>query len=125
MKEGAERARSHKDLEVRRRSMELVRQIYQLTDGFPKKEEYRLTSQLIRSVISVPANIAEGNARSSRMDYAHFVSIARGSAVVLDTLLLLAKSLAYVRAETIAPLIREAEELGFMLHGLREKLTHP
>ena len=102
--------------------MALTREIYRLTDGFPKKEEYRLTSQMIRAAISIPANIAEGNARGTRRDYAHFISIARGSAAELETLLLLAKGLAYVREEALSPVIRETEKVSHMLNGLREKL---
>lgn len=77
---------------------------------------------MIRSAISIPANIAEGNARGSRKDYARFISIARGSAAELETLLLLAKGLGYVREEALSPLIRETEEMGYMLHALRQKL---
>lgn len=102
--------------------MTLARGMYGLTEQFPKKEEYRLTSQMIRAAISIPANIAEGNARATRRDYAHFISIARGSATELETLLLLADGLGYVLNEMISPMIREAEELGYMLNGLREKL---
>lgn len=103
--------------------MELARAIYRTTEGFPKKEEYRLTSQMIRAAISIPANIAEGNARGTRKDYAYFVSIARGSAAELETLLLLAQGLNYVPQEALSPLIRETEEMSYMLNGLREKLT--
>lgn len=117
--------RSHKDLRVWQRAMGLVHAVYQVTEEFPKKEEYRLTSQMIRAAISIPANIAEGNARSARKDYARFVSIARGSAAELETLLLLTKGLNYVSKETLLPIIRETEELSYMLNGLREKPSGP
>lgn len=103
--------------------MDLAREMYRITDEFPKKEEYRLTSQIIRAAISIPANIAEGNARNARKDYARFISIARGSSAELETLLLLARTLNYVSQEARSPLIREAEEIGYMLNGLRERLT--
>src|SRR5687768_11047921 len=71
--------RDYRELEVWRLAMDLSEAVYRLTRKFPKTEEYRLTSQLLRAVVSIPANLAEGNARSTRKDYARFVSIARGS----------------------------------------------
>ncbi len=124
MEDGDARIRSHKDLDVWRRGMTLARSMYQMTDAFPKKEEYRLTSQIIRAAISIPANIAEGNARGTRKDYAHFISIARGSAAELETLLLLAQGLGYVPDETLSPAVEEAEALGRMLNGLRARLNN-
>jgi four helix bundle protein len=56
--------------------MDLVDAVYALARGFPKNEDYRLSSQLIRAAISIPANIAEGHSRATRKDYAHFISIA-------------------------------------------------
>jgi four helix bundle protein len=64
--------------------MNLARSIYSAADRMPKREEYRLTSQMIRAAISIPANIAEGHARATRKDYAHFISIARGSTAELE-----------------------------------------
>ena len=66
------RIESYKDLIVWQRGMELAEGVYALTKAFPRQEEYRMTSQLIRASISIPANIAEGYMRSTRKDYAKF-----------------------------------------------------
>lgn len=88
----------------------------------PKREEYRLTAQLIRADISVPANIAEGHTRPTRKDYAHVVSIARGSAAELETLLLLAESALLITPDKVAPTLAATEEVGRMLNALHAKL---
>jgi four helix bundle protein len=81
--------------------MEVAKTIYALSDRLPKREEYRLTSQLIRAAICVPANIAEGRARGTRKDYAHFISIARGSTAELEALLLLAEGTSLLPSEDV------------------------
>ncbi len=122
MDEGAP-VRSHRDLTVWRKAMDVACEVYRLTDGLPKKEEYRMTAQLIRAAISIPANIAEGNARGTRKDYANFVSIARGSAAELETLLLLTAEAGLAPASRIDNLLARVEEVGRMLTGLRRSLS--
>lgn len=115
--------RSHRDLTVWRKAMDVARDVYRMTDGLPKKEEYRMTAQLIRAAISIPANIAEGNARGTRKDYANFVSIARGSAAELETLLLLTLEAELAPASRVNDLLARVEEVGRMLTGLRRSLS--
>lgn len=103
--------------------MDLAKCVYSLTEELPKKEEYRMTSQLIRAAISIPANIAEGNARGSKKDYAHFISIARGSAAELETLLMLAAETNLAAPARVKEIIKMVEEVGRMLNGLRRSLT--
>ena len=122
---GDDAPRSHKQLDVWRLSMTLAKSIYRLTDQFPKKEEYRMTPQLIRAAISIPANIAEGNARASRKDYANFVSIARGSAAELETLLLLSKDIGLAPPDVFAGAESETLRVGQMLTALRRSLSNP
>src|SRR5688500_19566376 len=102
--------------------MDLSEAVYRLARGFPKTEEYRLTSQFMRAVVSVPSNLAEGNARSSRKDYARFVSIARGSLAETETLLMLARRIELAGAEDIDPVLSEADRVGRMLNGLHRSL---
>lgn len=116
--------RSHKDLDVWRLAMALAKNAYRLTDQFPKKEEFRITSQIIRAAISIPANIAEGNSRGSRRDYAHFISIARGSAAELETLLLLAKETGMAPPEAFAQIEQDIVRVGQMLNALRRSLVN-
>ena len=80
-----DRIRSHRDLMVWRKDMDLVDAVYTITEQFPVKEEYRLTSQLVRAAISVPANIAEGQGRATSRDFAHFLIIAKASLAEVDT----------------------------------------
>jgi four helix bundle protein len=68
---------SHRDLLVWQKAMDMTVQIYQLASLFPQNEIYRLTSQLTRAAASVPANIAEGQARGSHKDYAHFLPLQK------------------------------------------------
>ena len=76
--------------------MELVKVVYALTKKFPVDERYALTDQLRRAVVSIPSNIAEGNGRASNADYAHFLSIARGSLYETMTQLEIAEGLGYI-----------------------------
>jgi four helix bundle protein len=115
--------RSHRDLNVWRKATDVARDVYALTDDFPKKEEYRMTAQLIRAAISVPANIAEGNAPGSRKDYAYYVSVARGSTAELETLLTLSIETKLAPDEPARQLIARVEEVGRMLNGLRRSLS--
>jgi len=102
--------------------MSLAREIYAAADRMPKREEFRLTSQMIRAAISIPANIAEGHARATRKDYAHFISIARGSNAELETLILLAEDSKLLPSDAAQPLLSSAEEVGRMLRRLHERL---
>ncbi|OGG86591.1 hypothetical protein A3B87_01970 [Candidatus Kuenenbacteria bacterium RIFCSPHIGHO2_02_FULL_39_13] len=88
---------SYKDLIVWQKAMELVVEIYKLTESFPKEELYGLTSQIRRSVISIPSNIAEGSRRVSRKDFRNFLMIAYGSGAELETQIEIAKKLAFTR----------------------------
>lgn len=87
--------KSYQDLTVWQKSMELVAWIYELTQHFPKEEMYGLVSQMRRSAISIPSNIAEGYSRRHRQEYIQFVRIAFGSGAELETQLIIAKKLGY------------------------------
>ena len=115
--------RSYRDLTVWRRAMELAEAVYALTKSFPRQEEYRLTSQLIRAAISIPANIAEGQRRGSRKDYARFLSIARGSAAEVETFLLLAGRLGFGERAKVEGALSTADEVSRMLNALHRKMS--
>ena len=102
--------------------MDLAVAVYEAARQMPKQEEYRLTAQMIRAAISVPANIAEGHTRATRKDYAHFVSIARGSAAELETLFLLAERTALLPKDVTRSLISSADEISRMLNRLHSRL---
>ena len=92
---------SYRDLVVWQKSMEMVRLIYQLTNTFPKEELYSLTSQVRRSAVSIPSNIAEGYGRQHRLEYIRFLQIARGSLFELQTQMELAIMIGYLKREEL------------------------
>ena len=103
--------------------MDLAVEAYQLSGGFPKHELYRLTAQLTRAAASVPANIAEGNARATRREYAHFLSIAKGSLNETETFILLAIRLHYLSDDQTAAALDLTSQVGRMLTTLRARLV--
>lgn len=112
----------HKRLDVWRKSMDLAEAVYDAAKQMPKQEEYRLTSPMIRAAISVPANIAEGHTRATRRDYAHFISIARGSNAELETLFLLAERAKLLPTDVTQRLISLSDEVSRMLNKLHARL---
>ena len=97
MVEEMERIKSYKDLQVWRDSMDFVVDIYMLTQNFPHSELYGLTSQLRRSSVSVPSNIAEGSGRKYTKEYVHFLYISKGSLLEVETQLEISNRLGYTK----------------------------
>lgn len=114
--------RSYRDLNVWKKSIALTKQIYILSESFPKHETYGITQQLRRSAASVPSNIAEGHGRESLREYLHHISIAFGSLAELETQIIISKELGFVSSEKINTILQEADELGKMLRGLQSSL---
>ncbi len=90
---------TYKQLEAWKNSMKLTLVVYQQTNGFPKHEQYGLVSQIRRAAVSVPANISEGAARLNPREFQHFLRISFGSLAELESLLLLANKLGYLKKE--------------------------
>ena len=88
--------KNHKDLRIWKSAMNMVEEIYKLTDQIPKHETYGLTSQIRRSAVSIPSNIAEGAARNSRKEFLQFLYVALGSLAELETQLIIAHRLHYI-----------------------------
>ena len=116
---------SYRDLEVWQGGMDFAAEVYRLAKLMPKAEEYRLVSQVLRAAASVPANIAEGNARGSRKEYAQHVSIARGSLAEAETFLTLAVRAELLDADEVKPALALADKLGRQLNVLRQRLATP
>ena len=89
-------AMDYRELEVWQKSMTLCEKVYLLLRQFPNEERHALCDQLRRAVVSIPSNIAEGNGRDSRIEYARFLSIARGSVFEVQTQLELAERFRYI-----------------------------
>src|SRR5262245_20238852 len=102
--------------------MTLVTECYRLTERFPDRERYGLSSQLQRAAVSVPANIAEGNARRSKPSYVNHLSIATGSLAEVETHLLIAINLGYVNESDCQVAVGQLEEVRRMTAGLIRSL---
>ena len=96
--------------------------VYRLSDRFPADERFRLTSQITRAAVSVPSNIAEGNARWSRNDYVRFLAIAKGSLMETETQVMLAVRLGYLASDEAQPVLNLIVEISKMLTTMRKRL---
>jgi len=107
--------KTHKDLDVWNKSMELVEEIYRITNKYPSEEKFGLVAQIRRAAISIPSNIAEGAARNSKKEFTQFLYIALGSLSELETQLILSERLNYIKGEEF---FEEIEQIRKMLLGL-------
>ena len=110
------------DLRVWQAAMDLAEVVYRLTWTFPRQEQYGLSSQLQRCVVSVPSNIAEGHARNQTGDYLRFLAIARGSAAEVKTQILLAVRLGYLDQGRGQEVVKRVEELLKQITALRTSI---
>lgn len=113
---------SYKELIVWQKAVLLCEKIYLLTERFPKTETFGLVSQMRRSAISIPSNIAEGKYRGTRKDFAQFLRIARGSTAELETQILLAKKFHQLDKSEILEIENLLEEVSKMLSSVIKKL---
>jgi four helix bundle protein len=114
--------KSYKELIVWQKSYNLTLQVYKLTKKFPREELYALTSQIRRSLISIPSNIAEGYCRRRRLEYIQFLQIAFASGAELETQLLIAKDLNYLSSIDFEKVKSILEEVMRMLNALISKI---
>jgi len=112
----------HYDLDVWKSGMEMAKKVYEITEKFPKKEIFGLTSQMRRCAVSIPSNIAEGAGRGSDADFSRFLIIARGSLCELETQYLLSKQLGFIPDS--ADMLLEIQQLMQMLAGLIRHLKN-
>ena len=114
--------RNFRNLEIWKRGMNISKEIYLITQNFPKEEKFGLQSQIRRAVTSIPINIAEGCGRIIATDFANFLRYSEGSACEVETELLLAASLGYLSQESAEALISELQEIQKMISAYRLKL---
>ena len=115
---------SYKDLIVWQKSIELVVNIYKITDKFPKSELYGLTSQIRRAAVSISSNIAEGYTRKHRQEYVQFLRIAFGSGGELETQIIIAKKLNFSEPQDLDKVERLLVEIMKMLNKLIDALVN-
>lgn len=114
---------SHKKLDVWKKSLELVSNVYKLTHSFPREEQFGLTSQIRRASVSNLSNIAEGFARSSEIETKRFLEIARSSLVEVDTQIEISKTLGYISENNIKELKENSNHIFAMLTNLIKKFS--
>jgi len=115
--------RSYKDLIVYQKAYQLSLDIYRVTESFPKAEIYGLVSQMRRSAISIPANIAEGYRRGHRKEYIQFLRIAQGSCGELETFLSMSKDLGFIKEKDFEKLENAQDEISRLLQALISALA--
>ena len=115
--------RSYRELTVWQKSMDLTVKIYALTRSFPGDERYGITSQMRRAASSIPANIAEGQARRTTGEFLQSLGIARGSLAELETFVLLSTKLEMITPKNSEHLLRDCAEISKMLNALIKSLS--
>ncbi len=116
--------KTYSELFVWQKSMELVTNIYKSTQSFPKEEVYGLTSQIRRSAVSIPSNIAEGFGRKSQQDFIRFLKISMGSLFELQTQLRISKNIGFLDELRFNTLLEETREVERMLSAFIQSITH-
>jgi four helix bundle protein len=117
--------RSYQDLVAWQKAVALVKGVYQATHSWPREELYLLTNQVRRAVISVPANIAEGQGRTGSQEFLHHLSIAMGSLYEVENHPFVARELQYLDGPLYESLMDHAAEVGRLLNGLIKRLRSP
>lgn len=115
---------SYKELIVWQKSIELSKKIYSLTERFPKSEVFGIANQMRRAVVSIPSNIAEGYARGHRKEYLQFLSVAFGSGAELETQILIAKELNFIKEIECKEISSLLGEIMKMLNKLISSLKN-
>ena len=115
-------AKHYKDLIAWQKAMDLVQSVNDATEEFPKREVYSLTDQIRRAAVSIPSNIAEGQAHFSNKEFLHFLRHSRGSLAELETQILIAQRRAYLSEARASELRKRADELSRILSGLINSL---
>ena len=116
--------RNFKQLKIWQKGFEIAVNCFRLTTTFPKEEKYGITSQITRSGVSIPSNIAEGSSRASEKDYKRFVEISLGSSFELETQLLIAQAVDYGNTGLRHQLLKDIDEEQKMLISFMSKLNN-
>lgn len=115
--------KTHKDLDVWKKGIEFVTAVYRATGSFPHREIYGLTSQLRRSAVSIPSNIAEGATRQGRAEFKQFLYIALASAAELETQLIIAGNFEYMQESLKNELLDELGTISRMIQGVIKSIA--
>ena len=111
-----------KELKIWQEGMELAKVVYKATATFPQNEKYGLTSQINRSAVSIPSNIAEGAGRNSDKEFLQFLNIALGSAFELETQLILAQAFGFIDEKALSESVAQLQKIQKMINGFKDRL---
>ncbi len=114
--------RSYRDLLVWQKAMQIAKMVYFLVKKLPREELFALSNQMRRAAISIPSNIAEGQARNSTKEFLQFLSVAKGSKAELETQLTLCVEINYLSTNDISQIMLLLDEIGKMINALINKL---
>ena len=113
-----EEKRAHRNLDVWKRSIALTKLVYRITAEFPASEQFCLSAQMRRAMISIPSNLSEGAARTGKKEFLQFINVAQGSASELDTQVELAKELGFMDQHSYDEIQSELKIISRQLYGL-------
>ena len=116
--------RDFRKYDIWKDGMELVDNVYTFVEAFPNTEKYGLSSQLTRSAVSIPSNIAEGASRNSEKDFARFLEIALGSAFEVETQLIIASKRKFISERSLEETVNKLSSLQKRIYGLRRKIIN-
>ena len=114
-----------KELNVRQKSVDLAVDIYSLTKKLPAEERFGLISQINRSAVSIPSNIAEGAGRNTNNEFNHFLGISVGSSFELETQLIITQRLDFISVEDLNVVVKKLNDIQNMVYGLKSSLFKP
>lgn len=114
--------KDYRNLIAWKKAFELALEVYEKTSHFPVEDKYGIIAQIRKASISIPSNIAEGQGRRSRREFRHFIFIALGSLMEVETQILISKALGYFKPNQADKLIARAAEVGRLLNGLSKSL---
>lgn len=112
-----------RELNIWVKSMELSKEVLDISRNFPADYKYSLNNQIIKSAVSIPSNISEGSARTTNKEFSRFLDIAQGSAYELETQLLLAESIDFLEKNKLQLLLNDLNELQRMINGFKKTLN--
>jgi four helix bundle protein len=116
--------RNFREYDIWKSAIEIAKEIYLLTEQFPNAEKYGLVSQIQRAAVSIASNIAEGASRESEKEFSHYLQIALGSAFEVETQLIIAQEIVYIKAEDSIKLLEKLQTLQKQISALITKIKH-
>lgn len=116
--------RDFKKLEIWKNGIELVKQVYQLSDKLPSEEKFGLTSQITRAIVSIPSNIAKGCSRNSEINFKRFLEIAMGSLFEVETQLIITQELKFIKSNELEIIFNLIQKEAKMINSLINKIKN-